>query len=161
MLSMYKALGIILVISSGLITSRKILAESKKDLSKINALIELVSNFMIKIESLCIPIPEILTDIAPEILIKCGYDPAELPKDSEGLLEKCSFKYDKQLYGMYSAFLKSLGKGYKNEEIAKCRIFCEEIKALSQKKADEYRNKRKTVPALCISFSLGTVILLI
>ena len=161
MLAELKIIGCILIACSGLYTGIKILSESSTNVEHTEAIYELISAIKIKIEALCIPIPDILSEINRETLINCGYSCEELPENCEELLEKCAFKDDKPLFELFSSFVNALGKGYKKEELAKCDLSTNELQLLLKKRKDEREKRKKTVPAVCICISAGIIVLLL
>ncbi len=156
-----KLLGSVLVLLSGYLSSKRLSSSSKREIETTEAVIDLVSSLMNKIDALCIPISDILKETDPELFRRCGYDTERLPQKKDDLLKLCSFKDDNALYGCFSSFVLALGGGYKSEEAARCAVTRDELHTLLQKRRSEYDRKRKTIPTVCMCIAVGVVIILL
>jgi len=156
-----KLIGYMLIALAGIFECAKIINAGAEKAKLAEALYELISEIKSKIESFCLPIPEILSEIPKELLIKCGYSENSLPKNSEELIDKCTFKDDKELYSRFYEFVYTLGKNYKTEETAKCTYMAQSLEKIRKERKEEQIKSRKTIPAVCLSLSAGIIILLI
>lgn len=156
-----KILGSTFIVMSGAITSAKILGASHKDLLRVEALSELIRRICAKIEAFCAPLPEILRDVPESLFSECGYTSDNLPKTSEELCSFCTFADDAELYELYLSFIKGLGSGYQKEEIKKCNLFLEELNKILASRKEDFKRKKKVIPAVCISLSISVLILII
>lgn len=156
-----KILGASLIVISGAITSTKFLSTARKDLLRVEALSELVRRICAKIEAFCAPIPEILKDIPKNLFLECEYVSDNLPMTSEELCSFCTFSDDTEIYDLYVSFIRGLGSGYQKEEIKKCNLFLEELNKIIASRRDEFKRKKKVIPAVCISLSISVLILII
>lgn len=156
----YKLFGSILIILAGFVFSRRIAAADDTKLKRTEAVYELIGAVRSRIDAFCMPISEILTDISPEVLIRCGYDSEKLPENSYELTRLSDFTNDAELYRIFCGFFNSLGSSYKSDELARCKLALDELDTLIIRRREEGRKKRKTVPALCMCISLGIVVIL-
>lgn len=161
MLSEIKIIGSALIAASGICEAVRILKDEKNKTSNAKAVRTLIENIRFKIESLSMPIPHILCELNSEILTDCGYKKDDLPSSCKALIDSCPFRDDTELFYLYKAYLTSLGKGYKKEELARCDAALLELNTLCEKRKAEAQKKQKTIPAVALTVSAGIIILLL
>lgn len=155
---LYKVFGSALVVASSAWIAFRINAEEDRKLQRIESYIELMNFIMNSIDCFCIPVGDILHDADSELLLRCGYEKKEKPRSAEDMLFGGDAFGDEELLQIMQRFWSSVGRSYRNEEVARCRMAIEELKALFSKRRDERTKKKRTVPALCICSALGIVI---
>lgn len=155
---LYKVFGSALVIASSAWVAGRINIEEDRKLQRIESCIELLNFIMNSIDCFCLPVGDILYDVDSEFLFRCGYGREEKPKSAEEMLSGMDLSGDEELRHIMERFWNSVGRSYRAEEVARCRMAIEELKVLFAKRRDERAKKKKTVPVLCICSALGIVI---
>lgn len=156
----FKVFGSFLIVASGFAFSRILEAADDEKIRTTDALLELVGAVRSRIDSFCMPISEILGDIDPNILIRCGYPPENIPSDLESMNSLCPFSADCELFRIFEDYFGNIGSGYKSEELARCAITIEELKALAARRREERKRKKKTIPVLCTCIAAGIAVVL-
>lgn len=155
----FKIIGSVLIILSGCFLSRKMIRSDDAAVQRLVAFSELLTSIRSRIENYCMPTDEILKDLPHELLIRCGYKPTAIPESMEQMLSECPFSNDAEIGGLLLKFFSSLGTSYKAEEVARCRLACDELAVIIRRRNDENLKRRKTVPALGFCLSLVIVII--
>lgn len=155
---LYKIFGSALVIISSAWVARRIGAGEDRKLQRIEACIELLNFIMNCIDCFCMPVGDIFHDVDSDLLFRCGYDRKEKPVSTEDMLAFLDFSGDDELRHIMERFFRGVGKSYRAEEVARCKMAIEELRALLEKRREERQKKKKTVPVLCICSAFGIVI---
>ncbi len=155
-----RVVGGIMIVSSGLLASRFFGSEEDRKIERTDAFRDFLFAVRGRIESFCMPLSEILSDIDGDIFLRLGYKSDELPKNFEKMSENCPFFADEELSLLFRAFALSIGNGYRNEEIGRCENCILETEKLLEKRKNERQQKKKTVPVLAMAISLGIAVLL-
>ena len=155
----FKLLGSALIIASGIFFSRRLIDRDSIGISRLHSLEELIKAIKSRIENFCMPTDEILADIPPELFLGCGYFAAEPPKSVDELILQNPFSSDGEAGAIFEKFFSSLGTSYKDEELARCRIACEDIDAMIKRRQSEHGKRQKTIPMLNLCISVVAVII--
>lgn len=155
-----KAFGCLLIIVSGYFFSRIVLTGDNVSIRRLQSLEELLRAIKSRIENYCMPTDEILSELPRELLIRCGYDPERIPDSVDVLMEECPFSEDAEVYSFFKGFFSSLGTSYKADEVARCRLACDDIDAIIKRRCAENGKRQKTVPvlSLCISLVIAIIV---
>lgn len=155
-----RLVGCVLIVASGYVISRTRLKRDCTKVERLRSLLALLRAIGSRIENYCMPTDEILTSVPSELIIGCGYSAERLPSSVGELLEECPFSDDGEVYGFLCTFLSSLGTSYKSDELARCRLACEEVSAMIERRCAENGKRQKTLPVLCLCASAAIAIII-
>ena len=155
---LYKVFGSALVIASSAWVAGRIGAGEDRKLQRMEACVELLNFIMNSIDCFCMPVGDIFHDVDSELLFRCGYEREEKPRNTEEILSFTDLSGDDELRHIMERFWRGIGKSYRAEEVARCKMAIEELKVLLEKRRAERQKKKKTVPVLCICSAFGIVI---
>lgn len=156
-----KGLGCLLIVLSGYVFSRSRLMRESVSIGRLRSLKELLRAIGSRIENYCMPTDEILSELPPELFYSCGYDPERLPESIDSLMEECPFSEDGEVYSFFFGYFSSLGTSYKAEEIVRCRLACDDVSAIIDRRCAENGKRQKTLPVLSLCVSLIIAIIII
>ena len=157
----YKALGVIGIIFSGLWFYVVCEGFQKKKSAQLDSFIELVSYMRNQIKCYMMPIDSVFKGCSKSILVKCGYFNDSVPKNLEELLNNSVFYIDNESEIYLNNLAKSFGTVYFNEQIKLCDDCLNELNKIREKNTLKRKKDRKVSLAICISMSLSLILILI
>ena len=158
-----RIIGSLLILFSSLAIAGKLVSDAEKAKMRASALRALLEHIKNMIECYSMPIGQILIRIEPSLLRECGYCEKEAPHDLRCFAKKIEKNdgADAETLGIFEAFAKDFGKGYREDELLRCGLFLEKMRAREQKLCKEYAKKKKVILTVSICSALALIVLLI
>ncbi len=154
-----KAVGGALVMLGGAMTSLILNRAASDKLSRLDALLSLLSYIRSQIDLFCLPIGEILKRADPELLLRCG-----APESANGfgeLISELEPRPDDEVMKLLAAFESTLGELYREEQLKSLDYYISELSALRDRLSGELGKRRRLNRTLCLSAAAAIVILFI
>ena len=118
----------------------------------------LVSFIGSQVECFALPIGQVLSRADATLLRDCGYIGKKAPTDLKYRI-KNSVIEDRTLRAAAEGFCSGFGRGYIDEQTARCKYYAGIFEERKRKLGAELPTKKKLYATLCISASLAVIIL--
>lgn len=153
-----KILGAFFVAFSGIMLSVRLNRRISTSLRHAEAWEQLLGQIKNEVECFSLPVSEILARTDPSLLSLCGYIGESAPEGLSELVENTVFT-DAEICRVATRFASEFGRCYKNEQVERCAYFTALMSERRKKIAAELPSKRKLNATVCLSVSLGVLIL--
>ena len=155
-----RAIGIIIVLISGVAGSFLVVSEFEKRLTNTRALCKLLRVCTEQVEYFSCSSHEILANCDALLLRECGYLDKEIPNDFSEFLDRCEILSNESRAIMIE-FAKDFGKSYKDEQVKRCKYYLEKMDEHESKLESSLPAQRKLYFAILLAATLTAIILLI
>ena len=151
----YKIIGASLLLICAACTSCAVIISEKKHIEQLLGFISLIGFIESQISNFNLPIPEILKKTDRKILSDCGLGAGE-ENSLFSLHEKKDLLLDEKEKKVVFEFADSLGRSYRDGQIALCRASLSELEKLSRERKEDYPKKIRLALTLsfCAAFAL-------
>ena len=155
-----RIIGVIIIIFSSLAISRSFAAKIDVSVRSATGVRTLLERTKAMIECYSLSASEILRRVERSALIDCGYQAINPPKSFLELSEGACIG-DAETRELLSAFAKDFGRGYRADELSRCSLYLERMRAREQKLIKESAKKKRVIFTVAICSSLAAIILVI
>lgn len=155
-----KIIGALIIFFSSFMIAAGIVEKidvTQRSVSALRGILEHTKNM---IECYSLPAGEILKRIDSSLLSDCGCFEEKIPRDFSELAERAKIE-DGEACEIFSAFSKDFGKSYRQDEILRCSLYLEKMRAREQKLTKEYAKKKKVIFTVALCSALAVIILII
>ncbi len=159
-MSALKVIGAIIIALSGIVGSFTLNRAARRSLEQTEGFITLIKRLRSDIDCFSLPLPTALERCPAEVYIKCGYFLGQTPRSVRALIEACSVS-DAESFRIMKAFAGSIGRGYREEQLAICDYYADLLEERRQRLYEQLPTRTKRNSALCLCGALAVVILLI
>ncbi|MBE6577519.1 MAG: hypothetical protein E7653_05220 [Ruminococcaceae bacterium] len=159
-MSALKVVGVLIVAISGIVASYTLNAAARRSLEQTEGFIALIRRLRSDIECFAMPLPSALARCPAEVYVKCGYVAQDAPRSVLSFVEACAVS-DAESCKAMRAFARSIGRGYREEQLAICDYYTDMLEERRQRLYEQLPNKTKRNSAMCLCGALAVVILLI
>ena len=158
-MSMLRIIGAAVTVFSGIAAAYMLNGAARLTLCQNEAFISLVRFIRTEIECYATPVPRALERCPEGVLCACGYTGHGSPSSVSELAKRCKI-YDSSTQKSVEGFAKSIGRGYREEQLALCDHYIDELENRRRVISAELPIRKKMNSALCVSGALAVVILL-
>ncbi len=159
-MSALKIVGVLIIAVSGIVGSYTLNCAARRSLEQTEGFIAILRRLRSDIECFSMPLPTFLERCPSELYAKCGYSSDGAPRSVAALVDGCSV-YDAESCKTMRAFARSIGRGYREEQLAICDYYTDILEERRQRLCEQLPNKTKRNSAMCLCGALAVVILLI
>ena len=155
-----KIIGAFIIIFSSVMIALRYTERIEQTLKGVSALRALLEHSKNMIECYSLPASEILKRTKRSIFVDCGYGKDDLPSDFLELASESDI-LDFEAREIILSFAKDFGKSYRRDELSRCSLYLERMRAREQKLAKESTKKKKVIFTVAICSALAVIILII
>ena len=159
-MSIFKIVGALLLGLGGASCAYLSCQQASYALRQAEGWLSLVRFVRTQVDCFSLPLPQILQRIDPSCLRACGYRGEEVPRSLSALLSSCEI-CDREVGRIAERFAGDFGKGYREEQLRSCDLYCELLSERRDALAEQLPAKKRVSSTLWISGALATVILLV
>ena len=153
-------IGSLIIALSAFAIARELVAEVDAAVRSAGALRSVLEYAKTSIDCYSLPSDEILRRIDRSVLEACGYGGERPPKNFSALCEGADIK-DFESREIFSAFAKGFGKSFRADELSRCSLYLEKMRAREQKLIKEAQKKKKVIYTVAVCSALAAIILLV
>ncbi|MBO7303099.1 MAG: hypothetical protein J6U68_02815, partial [Clostridia bacterium] len=121
-------IGSLIIALSAFAIATELASEVEASVRSASALRSVVEHTKNMIDCYSLPSDEILKRLERSVLLGCGYEKCEAPKSFMALLEGASIK-DSESREIFFAFAKDFGKSFRADELSRCSLYLERMRA--------------------------------
>lgn len=155
-----KIIGVLMIIVSSVMIASNLAEKTDSDVRAAGALRAILEHTKNMIECYSLPASEILCRLDATLFADCGYLNDTRPNDFEAFAKNANIS-DAESYELLCSFAKDFGKSYRADELSRCSLYIEKMRAREQKLTKEATKKKKVIFAVAICSSLAVIILVI
>ena len=155
-----RIIGIIIIIFSATMIATSLNSKIDLSISSVSALRMLFEHTKNMIECYSLPAGEILRRFDASCYLELGYSKKEMPRDFSELLDSTSIP-DAEAYEIFSAFSRDFGRAYREDELLRCSLYLERMRAREQKLIKESAKRKKVIFTVALCSALALIILII
>lgn len=127
-------------------------------LCRSSAWSSLVSFIGSQVECFALPIGQILSRADEALLRECGYTGKSHPTELKSFINNSVIE-DGQTRTAAESFCAEFGRGYVDEQTARCKYYAGIFDERKRKLSEELPKKKKLYATLCITVSLAVIII--
>ena len=155
-----KIIGVLIIIFSAFIIGAELAERVDQTGRSVSALRSVLEHTKNMIECYSLPTGEILRRLDRSVLRDCGYLKADAPMDFYSFAKEMK-AIDAEAGEIFLAFAKDFGKSYRQDELSRCSLYLEKMRAREQKIIKESAKKKKVIFTVVICSALAVIILII
>lgn len=155
-----RIIGAIIIFFSSLMIAYSLSSKIDRDIKAASALRTVLERTRSMIECYSLSASEILRRIDRAVLADCGVPTGCVPKSFSELVVNVDVA-DTEMRELMLGFAKDFGKSYRADELSRCSLYLEKMRAREQKMIKESAKKKKVIFTVAICSSLAAVILMI
>ena len=144
-----KIIGVLMIAFSAIMIASNLAEKTDITVKSVSALREILEHTKNMIECYSLPISEILCGVEFSLFLDCGYSKKTPPLDFDEFL-KSSDIFDCEAREHMVAFAEGFGKGYRQDELSRCSLYLEKIRAREQKLIKESAKKKNMIFSVAI-----------
>ena len=149
-----------MIIFSSVMIASSIARKSDFDARAVSALRAILEHTKNMIECYSLPASEIMRRLDTALLEDCGYTLGRVPDGFEDFSQNANIS-DGESADILHSFARDFGKSYRADELSRCSLYIEKIRAREQKLLKESAKKKRVIFTVAICASLAVVILII
>lgn len=149
-----------MIIISAVMIASNIARRADSDVRAVSALRAIFEHTKNMIECYSLPAGEILRRVDRALLADCGYEADAPPRGFEDFAENTNIT-DAESAELLRSFARDFGRGYRADELSRCSLYIERIRAREQKLLKESAKKKRVIFTVAICASLAVVILIV
>ena len=153
-----KWLGNILLLGCGLLGSMLGARFERARCLQSEGFVDLIRNIRLQIECFGTPISKILSGLDDKLYASLGVK--QVPHDLDTLLSQTLLLVDREFLKLLREFAKSLGTGYREEELRYCDYYLARLVPLAQNMRDELEKRVRLALILPPALSAALILLL-
>ena len=153
-------IGSLIIALSALAIAVELVAEVEATARSVSALRSALEHTKNMIDCYSLPADEILRRLDSSVFEECGYAKGDIPKSFLDFLEGSDIK-DAEGRDIFFAFAKDFGKSFRTDELSRCSLYLERMRAREQKVMKEAQKKKRVIYTVAVCSALGVIILLI
>ena len=153
-------IGSLIIALSALAIAGELVARVEASVRSTSALRSVLEHTKNMIDCYSLPSDEILRRVDRSVLLGCGYEKDDTPKSFSALLDGSDIK-DPESRDIFFAFAKDFGKSFRVDELSRCSLYLERIRAREQKMVKEAQKKKRVIYTVAVCSALAVIILLI
>ena len=154
-----KIIGALVIIFSSVMIAMNQAEKIDDSLRCVSALRALFEHTKNMIECYSLPVGEILRRFDSEYLLEIGYS-REAPRNFLELAEGASIS-DSEARELLLSFSRDFGVSYRQDELARCSLYLEKMRAREQKLSKESARRKRVIYTVALCAALAIVILII
>ena len=155
-----RIIGAIIIFFSALMIAHSLSSKIDREIKAVSALRTVLERTRSMIECYSLSASEILRRIDSRLFLDCGIPGGRVPQSFGELADNIDIA-DVEMREAMLSFAKDFGKSYRADELSRCTLYLEKIRAREQKIIKESAKKKKVIYAVAICSSLAAVILMI
>jgi len=161
---MYKLIGTLILLAVSLLYGRRKIFYERQKIKEGEAICDLTEYISEQIEYTMKPLPEIIAGYRNEILAENGFLESAAAEGMEKAWEVCSDGFrlpSGGIHDIFGEFCRSIGKGYRKEELELCGLTQKHLKAELEKLKEDSVNREKLYRSLPPLMVLSVVLILL
>ena len=155
-----KIIGSLIIIFSFVTIAVNLTEKIDRDARSVGALRKILEFSKNMIECYSLPAGEILRRIDSSLLFDCGYSKTTPPEDFSAFITSSDVA-DAEAREIMNNFAKDFGKSYRQDELSRCSLYLERMRAREQKLAKDSAKKKKVIFTVALCSALALIILII
>lgn len=155
-----KIIGALIIIFSSVMISLNLCEKIDASVASVSALRTLFEHTKNMIECYSLPASEILRRFDEKLLLVLGYSKKEPPRDF-CLLSESVYLEDSEARELLDAFSRDFGKGYRQDELARCSLYIEKMRAREQKLIKDSLKRKRVIFTVALCTALAVIILIV
>ena len=156
---LYKTVGALMLLCSGLWCARLLNARAEAALRQAEGMLSLLRAVKLRIDCYAESLPRILAALPQQMLADCGCFGDCPPQNFEELLARCAL-LDGESVAILSEFSAGFGRGYREEQVRACGYAIAQMETRRDALLRSLPSEKKRNVTLCLTCSLGLAILL-
>ena len=155
-----KKIGSLMIIFSLVMIASIFTEKIERTLRSVSALRSVLEHSKTMIECYALPASEILLRVKKSVFLECGYSKKTPPHDFLEFANEADV-IDAEARELILSFAKDFGKSYRQDELSRCSLYLERMRAREQKPIKESAKKKKVIYTVAICSALAVIILII
>lgn len=155
-----KIIGALIIIFSSIMISLDLSEKIDTSMSTVRALRMLFEHTKNMIECYSLPASEILRQFDLSAFAVLGYSKNNLPQDFATLAQNTVID-DSEAREILIAFSSDFGKSYRQDELARCSLYLEKMRAREQKLVKDSAKRKKVIFTVALCAALAVVVLIV
>ena len=150
-----------MLLSSALLLSHTLCEQDRRRWKQVGAFLALLRTVKNRIDCYGEPIDTILSRCDAALLLACGHRAGRDAPDFFAFLEGCELCLSEGERQILYEFSGELGRGYRAEQVKVCEYYMARLDRAREALEEELPGRRKMIRTVCLSASLGAILMLI
>lgn len=150
-----------MLFGSALLLSHTLCEQDRRRWKQVEAFLVLLRTVKNRIDCYGEPIDAILSRCDVTLLSACGYGGGQEAPDFSDFLEGCELCLSADERQILRDFSGELGRGYRAEQVKVCEYYIARLDRVREELERELPKRRKMIRTVCLSASLGAILMLI